>query len=195
MAELSNCATLFNELDSSCNKPASRFYQQAVLINKDDIDTMTITTQDYDTPTCNYKVVFALKTGKTGYLLKGPEAGSSFLGKYDKTRSDLGHAQYKHTAQVLVTGATEDSRCILDSLDKGLFVVAMQLTDGTVIIYGAVNGLTTGDYSYSIQEGGGGGVIALASLDTALEGLIPLVYESGTPGQENIDFNAKFAAA
>ena len=38
-------------------------------------------------------------------------------------------------------------------IDKGSFVVALQAKDGTVEIYGMVNGLTTGDYEYNIQGG------------------------------------------
>ena len=193
MAVQSICAKLFNELDGGCNSPVRKYYQQAVLINKSDIDTYTVTTQDAVTETCNYKVVFTLKSGTTGYRITGSEAGSSFFGSFDKTRSDLGYAQYIHNTGVLITGVDEASKCILDSLDKGSFVVALQLKDGTVEIFGIVNGLTTGDYSYNIQEGGGGTQIILSSLEDAPEANIPLVYESAVPGQESTDFDDAFA--
>jgi|SRR5690606_30723926 len=193
MAVQSICAKLFNDLDISCIAPARKFWQQAVLINKSDIDEYTVTLPNAETEECNYKVAFTLKAGTTGYRILGPEVGSSFYGSYDKSRSDIGFAQYIHNVGFLIAGETEASKCILDSLDKGSFVVALQLKDGTVLIYGIVNGLTTGDYSYNIQEGGGGTQIILSSLEDAPEGNLPLVYESAVPGQETEDFDDAFA--
>lgn len=193
MAVTSICARLFNSYDGSCIAPARKYYQQAVLINKTDIDTSTITLPNAETEECNYKVTFALKAGTTGYPIIGTEAGSSFYGSFDKSRSDLGYPQYIHNVGILITGVTEEAKCILSSLDKGSFVVALQLKDGSVEIYGFVNGLTTGDYSYNIQEGGGGTQIILSSLEDAPEGNLPLVYESAVPGQENEDFDDAFA--
>lgn len=193
MATQSLCAKLFAGFDASCDAPVRKYYQQAVLINKSDIETYSITKPDYGTDTCNYKATFSLKVGATGYLFIGPEAGSSFLGSYDKSRSDIGHSQYVHNAQILIAGVDEASKCILDGLDKGSFVAVYQLKDGTVEIYGLVNGLTTGDYSYNIQEGGGGTVILLSSLEDAPESTLPLVYEAAVPGEETADFDSLFA--
>lgn len=195
MAIQSLCAKIFNGLDVSCDAPVRKYYQQAVIINKSDIDTYDITLPDAETETCNYKVEFALKEGKTGYRILGAEAGSSFYGSVDKTRSDLGYAQYIHNAGILIAGVSEEVKCILDGLDKGSFVVALQLKNGTVEVYGIVNGLTTGDYSYNIQEGGGGTAILLSSLEDAPESNLPLVYESAVPGQESVDFDDAFAVA
>lgn len=195
MAVQSICAKLFNNLDGSCIAPVRKYYQQAVIINKTDIESYTVTTADVDTETCNYKVTFDLKAGTTGYRISGIEAGSSFFGSFDKSRSDLGYPQYIHNTSILVAGVSEEVKCILDSLDKGSFVVALQLTDGTVEIYGIENGLTTGDYTYDVQGGGGGTPIVLSSLEDAPERYIPLIYESGVPGQENEDFDDAFAVA
>lgn len=193
MAITSICAKLFNELDVSCNSPVRKYFQQAVLINKTDIDNFTITTQDAGTETCNYKVNFTLKSGTTGYRITGAEAGSSFFGSFDKSRSDLGYPQYIHNTGILIAGVDESSKCILDSLDKGSFVVVLQLKNGTVEVYGIVNGLTTGDYSYNIQEGGGGTQVVLSSLEDAPESTLPLIYESSVAGQEGTDFDDAFA--
>lgn len=195
MAVQSLCAKLVNGLDVSCDAPTRKYYQQAVIINKTDIADYTITLPDAETETCDYKVAFELTPGTTGYRILGPEAGSTFYGSFDKTRSDLGYAQYIHNTGILITGVTEEVKCVLDSLDKGSFVVAMQLKDGTVEIYGIVNGLSTGDYSYNIQEGGGGTQIILSSLEDAPESNLPLVYESAVPGQESEDFDDAFAVA
>lgn len=193
MAVLNLCAKLVNGLDVSCTAPVRKYYQQAVIINKTDIASYTITGPDAELETCDYKVSFELNPGTTGYRIIGAQAGSSFFGSFDKTRSDLGYPQYIHNTSILIAGITEEIKCILDSLDKGLFVVALQLQNGTVEIYGIGNGVTTGDYTYDIQGGGGGTAIILSSLEDAPETMLPLVYESAVPGQENEDFDDAFA--
>lgn len=192
MAVQSLCAKLVNGLDGSCISPVRKYYQQAVLINKTDIESYTVSLPDAETGTCDYKTTITLKEGTTGYRITGAEAGSSFYGSFSKSRSDLGYPQYIHNTGILITGASEEAKCILDSLDKGSFVVALQLKDDTVEIYGLVNGLNSGDYEYNLQDGGGGTQIILSSLEDAPEANIPLIYESDTPGNETIDFDAAF---
>ena len=194
MAVASICGTLKNGQDASCVAPARRFYQQAVVINKADIDpeSVVLSVPTAEDPDCLYNVQFSLKDGKTGFRFTGPESGSSYKGYFDKTLSDLGFPQYKHNAQVLIVGSTEEAKCILDSLSKGKYVVVYQFTDGTVEVYGFENGLTTGDFTYDVQEGGGGTAIVLSSLDIAPENYVPLVYQSTPPGSENADFDANF---
>jgi hypothetical protein len=194
MAVASICGTLKNGQDASCVAPARRFYQQAVVINKADIDpeSVVLSVPTAEDPDCLYNVQFALKDGKTGFRFTGPESGSSYKGYFDKTLSDLGFTQYKHNAQLLIVGSTEEAKCILDSLSKGKYVVVYQFTDGTVEVYGFENGLTTGDFTYDVQEGGGGTAIVLSSLDIAPENYVPLVYQSTPPGSENADFDANF---
>lgn len=195
MATVSPCAQLLSGQNSDCVALNRKYYQQVVVINKADIDSFTITKTDFSdpTPTCAYNVEFELKDGKTGFLFKGTEAGSVYFGNYSKTRSDLGFPQYSHNVNMLVVGADEASKCILDALDKGSYVVAAQFTDGTVEIYGINYGLSTGDYTYDVQAGGGGSQIALTSLETSPENNLPLVYKSAVPGQEGADFDALFA--
>lgn len=194
MAVFSICGNLKNGQDASCVAPARRFFQQAVLINLGDIDqtSVEINTPTAEAPECTYNVTFSLKDGKTGYRFTGPESGSSYKGYFDKSNADLGFVQYKHNAQILVVGSTEEAKCILDSLSKGKYAVAYQFTDGTVEIYGFQKGLTTGDFTYDVQEGGGGTAIVLSSLDTAPENFVPLVYVSAIPGSERADFDSNF---
>ena len=194
MAIQSLCARLLNGLDVSCVKPVSKYYQQAVIINKSDINTETINFPGQQED-CAYAVNFELIAGTTGYRIQGAEAGSSFYGSVSKTRNDLGYAQYMHNVGILIAGLSEDSKCVLDSLDKGNFVIALQAKDGTVEVFGLINGLTTGDYEYNIQEGGGGTQIILSSLEDAQEVNLPLIYESSVPGQETEDFDDAFAQA
>jgi hypothetical protein len=197
MAVASICGTLKNGQDASCVAPARRFYQQAVIINKSDIDTTTVVlaVPNAESVECEYSVQFSLKEGKTGLRFTGPESGSSYKGYFDKTLSDLGFTQYKHNAQILIVGSTEEAKCILDSLSKGKYVVVYQFTDGTVEVYGFENGLTTGDFTYDVQEGGGGTAVILSSLDTAPENYVPLVYKSLVEGGENADFDSNFENA
>lgn len=194
MAIASICGTLKNGQDASCVAPARRFYQQAVIINKSDIDpeSVVLSVPTAEAPDCLYNVQFSLKEGKTGLRFTGPESGSSYKGYFDKSLSDLGFAQYIHNAQILVVGSTEEAKCILDSLSKGKYVVVYQFTDGTVEVYGFENGLTTGDFTYDVQEGGGGTAIVLSSLETAPENYVPLVYKSSVEGGETADFDSNF---
>ena len=195
MAITSICGILKNGQDSACIAPVRRFYQQAVLINKTHIDTTTVvlSTPDPETGICTYNVQFSLKEGETGLRFTGSESGSTYKGFFDKTLSDLGYVQYKHNAQILVVGSTEEAKCILDSLGKGKFVAAYQFTDGSVEIYGWENGLSAGDFTYDVQEGGGGTAIVLSSMDIAPENYVPLVYKSLVEGGETADFDANFA--
>lgn len=193
MATASICAKLKNGQDASCVAPVRRYYQQAVVINKDDIDTFTVNVPTSLDPDCVYTAEFSLKEGTTGYKFIGSENGSAYKGYFDKTLSDLGYAQYTHNAQILVVGADEATKCILDSLGKGNYVVAFQFADGTVEIYGLEYGLTAGDYTYDPQEGGGGTPIILSSRETAPERYVPFVYKSAIPGGETADFDSAFA--
>lgn len=193
MARESVCAKLHNGQNSDCVDLKRAYYQQAVLINLSDIDRDTQVIQNPTLSECHYTVQFSLKEGKTGYFFQGPEGGSSFFGTYDKTRSDLGIVQYTHNASILIVGADEEAKCILDALDKGKYAVAFQFTDGTVEIYGLKNGLSTADYTYDVQGGGGGTVIVLSSSENAPEDRLPYVYKSLVPGNEGADFDDAFA--
>ena len=195
MAIQSVCGRLFSGLDVSCVKPVSKYYQQAVIINSQDIDldTVTITLPDSEQEDCDYSVEFALKAGTTGFHIIGSEGGSTFYGSVSKSRNDLGYPSYIHNVGILVAGLSKESKCILSALDKGSYIVALQAKDGTVEIYGFQNGLTTGDYEYNIQEGGGGTQIILSSLEDATEGNLPLIYKSAVSGQESEDFDDAFA--
>lgn len=191
MAVPSVCGTLKNGLDVSCVSPVRRYAQQIVIINKADIDEYTITAPTGAGGICAYNVAFTLKDGKTGYRIQGPENGSSFFGSYDKSTSDIGYVQYAHTVSMLMAGVSEATKCILEALDKGSYVAALQIGD-IVEIYGMESGLTTGDYTYNPQEGGGGAAVTLTSRENSPEGRLPLVYKSGTLNGEIADFDAAF---
>lgn len=191
MAVINLCAKLVNGLDFSCDAPVRKYFQQAVVINKSDIETYTKNLPDGET--CAYTVNFTLKPGTTGYRISGANGGSNFFGSFDKSVSDNGYPQYIHNASMFIAGISEEAKCILDSLDKGQFVVAYQMTDGTVEIYGIDNGLVSTDYTFDVQGGAGGTPVVLSSLEDAPENYLPMLYESAIPGQEGADFDEAFA--
>lgn len=194
MARESICAKLIADQDFSCISPVRKYVQQFVAINKSDIDEYTINKTDStsETPECVYNVEFTLKEGKKGFFFQLPENGTSVFGTFDKSRSDLGYTQYIHNVNAFVAGASEQAKCILEALDKGSYVVALQLADGTVEIYGIENGLSTGDYTYDIQTNGGGTAIILSSNESTPENNIPLVYKPAEGGNADADFNSAF---
>lgn len=193
MANTSICAELANGLDLSCVRSLpKKYYQEAVIINFNDIDR-TASVLGNVAAACDYTVQMVLKAGKSGVQVKLPDNGSSIKGFFAKSKTDNGFVQYLHQVQILVAGASAETKCILDKLDRGRYVIAVQLSDGTVEVYGYENGLSTGDYTYDIQEGGGGSLIILQSDENAQEGTLPLVYKSNPVGTEDADFNEQFA--
>jgi hypothetical protein len=197
MAISSICGQIKRGFDASClNNLTRKYYQQAVLINRSDIDNSTIVIEvvdngDAGTPpvsSCKHRVSFSLKAGATGYRITLPENGSSVFGSFAKTNSDFGFAQYQHIVNLAMIGVDESTKCMLNALDKGSVVVALQI--GNVIeIYGLQNGLQTGDYTYDVQGGAGGSVLTLQSIETAPEQHVPYIYNSTDP---IADFDSNF---
>lgn len=178
----------------SCKRGfARKYHQEAVVLNFNDIDKAASVLGNIAGPTCDYTVQMVLKALKKGSQIKASDNGSSIKGFYAKSKTDPGgYVQYLHQVQLMILGADTATRCILDKLDHGRYVVAVQLTDGTVEIYGWENGLSTADYTWDITEGGGGSLIVLQSDEDAQESMIPLVYKPQTGGDANADFNEQF---
>lgn len=196
MANNSICTELTGAIDKSCvrNFP-KKYYQEAVIINLNDIDKANSPIGNIAGSTCDYTVQMILKSLKKGVQVKLPETGNAIKGFTGKSKTDNGFVQYLHQVQILMIGADVETKCQIDKLDHGRYVVALQLTDGTVEIYGWENGLSTGDYTYDIAEGGGGSLIVLQSDENAQESMLPLVYKPQTGGDANADFNEQFEAA
>lgn len=196
MANTVTCAELTGAIDYSClrNFP-KKYFQEAVIINLNDIDKTTSVVGNLAGSTCDYTVQMVLKSLKKGIQVKLPETGNAIKGYTGKSKTDNGFVQYLHQVQFMMLGASAEAKCQLDKLDHGRFVVALQLTDGTVEIYGWENGLSTADYTYDITEGGGGSILVLQSDENAQESMLPLVYKPQTAGDANADFNEQFEAA
>lgn len=191
MAVTSVCGKLISGMDLTCLDLVRKYYQQIVLINKADIATYEV--EKPSATECKYSVKFTLKTGATGYRIASNEGGNGIFGSVDKKKGALGAPEYVHKIQIIMAGITEQSKCMLDALDRNSYVAALQATDGTVEVFGMVNGLGTGDYTYNIQENGGATFIPLNSDENAPEGMLPLIYKSNTAGSESADFDAAFA--
>lgn len=196
MALESICGTLLSGQDSSCAQLIKRYYQQIVIIPKTDIAEFEIVKTDFSTenPTCKYHVTFSLKEGKTGFRFTGPANGNSYSLDFSKSTTDTGFVQYTHTVNMLFAGLSEADKCILEALDKGSYIVALQQMGSDLIeIAGIQFGLSTGDYDATPASNGGATPLTLVSNENSLENYLPLIYKSAVEGGEVADFDANFA--
>lgn len=196
MATATICAELQEGYDLSCVRNfAKGYHQEAVFINFNDVDRTNSTVGTIAGASCDYTIQALLKATKSGIRIKLPYNGSTLKGWYDKRTSDKGITEYLHKVQILAMGVEATTKCKIDKLDHGLFIVAIQAKDGTIEWYGWENGLVTGDYTYDITDGGGGGIIPLQSKDTQAESMLPLVYKPQTAGNAIADFDSLFENA
>lgn len=192
------CGKVFQGFENPCNLKVTGFRQIAVLINLEDIDLATVvkTMPNYTLGTCEYSVEFDLKCGGTkGVSIKAIEAGTAIKGYFDKKRNDNGYAQYIHKVDIILSGIDKDVNCVLSSLDVGRYAIALLANDGTVVIYGFSNGLSTDDYTYDIVDGGGSAIITLTSNENNPESTLPLIYKAGLGSTAILDFEAEFENA
>lgn len=181
-----SCINLYMGQDYACKTPYKKYYQQVRLINKDDVLSYVlngaVTLQDY--LKIKNRVRFSLKEGKYGFLFRAPENGTNYFATFSKETED-NIPQYLHNVQVPIFGAEEETKSLLKTLDNGRYFAAIQFMDGTVEIYGFHNGLTTDDYDFDLQGGGGASFINLVSKENGLEDDPPYVYVplTGTAGE------------
>ena len=183
-------AKLRSGLDLSCGNIIKNYYQQAVLINREDLlnkQILTSTISIDDIYQCRHKVLFNLKNDKTGFLFSTSENSSNIFGTVEKSIVE-GIPQYNHSVMINVLGISESVKCILKQLDNADYFAALQLFDGTIEIFGFEFGLTTSNYTYDAQNSGGGAIIKLISNPEALEDELPFIY-----GGDSIDFDNLFA--
>lgn len=194
------CGKIKKGQDNTCGDGIVKGYiQEAVIINFSDVKSKGV---DVDCDSDKYQAKMVLENSTTGYAFEAMPAGTVIRGWTSKTRDDNGYPVYTHNVQIVITGVTQEQKCILSGLDKGLYVVALKLkkyddTSGGLVeaveIYGLGNGMTTADYDYNIVEEGGVVPITLSSLEGQEEADLPYIYASGTPGDEAEDFDARFA--
>ena len=193
MANSAICSELQDGYDLSCSRNlVKKYFQEAVIINLSDIDRTNSTINPPTALACEYNLELLLLESKTGVQFKLPESGSSIKGFVGKSKTDNGFVQYLHQVQIFVAGNSAETKCILDKLDHGRYAIALQTTDGTVEVYGYQNGISTGDYTYDLVDGGGGALITLQSDEDAQEDYLPFVYTPQVGGDANADFNSQF---
>jgi len=193
-----SCISLKRDLDLSCVRPIRKFAQQAVLVNRQDVDIQSIRTlvhqnkcldRTLNFPCCNHSVLFKLKEDLRGFRFTSPEQGGNIFGSFQKTVKNS-IPQYLHSVQIPILGMSEEIMCLLKELDNGDYFCALQFGDD-IVIYGYEYGLSTADYTYDPQAGFGGGLLTLTSNDEYLEDEPPFIYESQN-GTEIEDFDNNF---
>ena len=182
-----SCISLHKGQDISCGSWVKKYYQQLVLINKDDVNAFNTLSKKNEDGSFRHRIQFDLKYGKTGYRFQGSENGTSFNATFSKEIDD-NIPQYTHELQLPLLGGSEETKYILKTLDYANYFAVIQLMDGKVEVYGFENGLTTGDYTFDIQGNMGGSFIPLESKD--LEDEPPYLYYSLNPSD---DFDELFA--
>jgi len=173
--------------DYSCNKPLKKYYQEAVIVNRADVNNRRITTSYTDENGVflfRNRVLFDLKPGLTGYRFTLNENATSIIGYTDKSEVN-GTPQYSHTVNIAFQGISERQKVIMKELDSGDFLAALQFGNGFIEIFGFEFGLSTTSYSYSPQENDGGGVITLKSDSEALEDEHPFIWAGLTSNFDN----------
>lgn len=199
------CGKIFRGQDIACGITQKGYIQDVVLVNLSDIETKGISVECSES-TSKYQATPILKEGAKGVLFRGPAAGNVWRILANKTRDDNGFPEYEHGANLLISGVTEEQKCILSGLDKGLVVAFGRLKTyaepsnpgdpiPAIEIAGLNNGLTTTDYEYDIVENGGAVPIELRSPEDSLESDLPYMYVSPNPGSEILDFEALFENA
>lgn len=177
-----SCARLYKGLDITCQTFSKKYYQQVVLINKDDVEDFVIsassprnTPERYLEPIFSHRIRFSLKENRSGLLFRGNERGLSYFATFSK-ELDENIPQYVHSVQLPIFGVSEETKIILKTLDYARYFAAIQFMNGTVEIYGFENGLTTDDYDYDPQGNEGGSIITLISPENGMEDEPPFVY-------------------
>lgn len=191
---MSICERLRNGQNTICITPAKKYYQQVVLVNRDDVLNSRIVTSGIDmddTYQCRNRVYFDLKEFATGYRFTTFESGMSVFGLWEKTVIN-GISQYSHSVNIVLVGVDEEVKCLLKQLDSGDYFAALQYYDGTIEIFGFEFGLTTSNYSYDPANLSGGAIIKLNSMPDSLEDEPPFVYKTQTIGEEINAFDNNF---
>ena len=191
---MSVCEKLRSGQDTVCISPEKKYYQQVVLVNRNDVNEKRIVTSSIDINDnylCRNRVYFDLKTNKTGFRFTSGENGMNIFGLFEKTVIN-GIPQYSHSVNIILVGVDEDTKCLLKQLDSGDYFAALQIGE-TIEVFGFEYGLTTSNYSYDPANLSGGAIIKLNSMADSLEDEPPFVYRTQTPNFEITDFDDNFA--
>lgn len=178
-----SCIRLISGQNSECSNYSRKYYQQVVLINKDDVEQFILLlpkTNLDDSYECRYRIAFKLKENKSGIRYTASEKANIINGSFSRSLKE-NIPQYKHNVQIPMFGIGEDTKCMLHQLDLSNYFAVLQSYNNIIEVFGFENGLDLDDFDYNIQNSGGN-VMVLTSGSDALEDTMPLVYfSSGNP--------------
>lgn len=181
-----SCAKVLNGLDLSCNRDDNRYFQELVLVNREDVRSKSVQVSN----DCKSRVYFSLKQGATGVHFQFPSKGSNVFGTFTKSVNN-GRVEYFHKIQIIVSGVSEEINCLLNTLDKGDYFGVLRYGN-EIQVFGFEYGLTTSDYTIDYQNTNGISIIELISNNDALEDEPPLIYKS-RGNKEIEDFDDLFS--
>lgn len=176
------CVKLLNGIDLACGEIFRKYYQAIVLVNRCDVDTVTISNDTVTT-----RISFNLKEGKSGVLFKANENSSNLTASFSK-QDKKGTPYYTHRVQVPVAGVSEEVKALLKTMDLSDCFAAIRFKSGEIEIYGFNYGLKTTDYTYEAQGTLGGAAINLESRYEEYDP--PYIYRGGAgtrPTEEVLD--------
>lgn len=187
-----SCERLRMDMNNACTSVMRKYFQEVVLVNKNDIQEFYIQSPQFrDFVSNRYMVSFTIKPGTRGYRITNTYNGNVVFGSYNKTEEE-NIPQYKHIVQISMTGIDEETKAFLDQLDFSNYVAFIQSTNGLIEVYGFQYGLKTEDYEYNPVNNNGGALLTLSSDEDILEDERPYIYVSSIEGNENDDFNNNF---
>lgn len=172
------CKSIIREHNLNCESIFRKYYQQIILINKDDVNEVKYSSDIHG-------LQFNLLSDKTGYLYRGNEIASNFSASFSKSVSN-GQPVYSHTVTLPIVGVGAETKLILRDLDLSNYFAVIQFRDETIEVYGFENGLTTNNYNFEAQNNMGGINVSLESKFDEDEP--PYIYIG-----DKEDFNNKFA--
>ena len=187
-----SCVRLVNGQNSACGSYVRKYYQQAVLINKKDVEEYLILLPIFDglpSKFCRYRLSFKLFENRRGIRFTAAETGNIINGSFSRSLKE-NIPQYRHLVQLPLFGVSQEAKCILHQLDYSEYFAVLQTYDNQIEVFGFENGLEPEDYEFNIQNSGGN-IMALSSIPDALEDTQPLIYKNAT-NTEVEDFDNDF---
>lgn len=179
------------------NAPVGGIEQNVILINKNDIDTATTTTD-----ASNRIVVtnLQLKAGKTGHLLSGVKQSNGKA--WELVKKENAPDKFKHTFSGVIFNPSAANKQQADSLSKGAkyVVVIEQVWKGTdseeaFEILGLSSGLELMTMTNNSRENDNMILFELASADGYEETTMPRTLLDGDYAATKTAFTNKFAQA
>lgn len=198
---MSICGKLYNGQLNDCPDLVKGYIQEIKIANFEDVELIEIE-DTCDTANGNYNAKVTLKEGTKAFAFSSVARGSSIRGWVNFDVDDNQMPFFRHHVQIVLTGVTEEGKCILRGLASGLFVAFTRLrkyeTPETGIVpaievFGLGNGLVAQPFDFNISETGGVAVIELASAEGFEESGPGYIYSAAVAGGEIADWDSDFA--